>query len=438
MPIIVPNDVEEACKTLSNAGFQAYLVGGAIRDSLLNLQPADWDIATDALPEDVERLFAKTVPTGRQFGTITVVCDKRSLEVTTMRWDGPYGDRRHPDRVEFTDRLKLDLGRRDFTINAIAFDPVRRRLIDPYGGRKDLRKKRIKTVGSASQRFAEDPLRMLRLVRFQSALGFKSERKTELAMEARLIASVSPERILTELNKMLLGRSLGPALEFFYRSGLMAQILPELAEAADFPAGESHPFDLLGHSLMAASFADLDLALRWSALLHDLGKKTTLKREHAAIGAELAEKILTRLRASNELITRVTILIAEHMFEVHPHSSDATIRRFMAKVGTKTAFDLVRLRQADLAGLNRDPRQILAYGEAMNARFNDILAQKSALTLADLALNGHIIMEELGLEAGPKVGLILNHLLEKVLSDPRLNQPDQLLKLARSHLKSLQ
>ncbi len=157
MPIIVPNDVERACENLINAGFQAYLVGGAVRDSLLGLQPDDWDIATDALPEDVERLFPKTIPTGRQFGTVTIVLERRSVEVTTMRCDGPYSDGRHPDRVQYTNQLKLDLGRRDFTINAIALHPLERRFIDPYGGRRDLKRRRLKTVGSPQRRFAEDP-----------------------------------------------------------------------------------------------------------------------------------------------------------------------------------------------------------------------------------------------------------------------------------------
>lgn len=437
MPIIIPKDVEETCKKLIEAGFQAYLVGGAVRDSLLNLQPTDWDIATDALPEDVENLFAKTIPTGRQFGTITVVLENRSLEVTTMRRDGPYSDGRRPDRVEYTHRLESDLGRRDFTINAIALHPVERRFIDPYRGRRDLIKKRLQTVGSASRRFEEDPLRMLRLVRFQSVLGFKSTRKTELALKARLIARVSPERILTELNKMLLGQWVGPALEFFYRSGLMEEILPELAETASLPAGESHPFNLLGHSLMSASFAAPQLPLRWAALLHDLGKKNTLKREHALIGSEMAATILRRLRASNELINTVRVLVAEHMFEVHPHSSAAAIRRFIAKVGTPIAFDLIKLRQADLAGLNKDPRQILAYGEAMNARINEIIAQENALTLADLAVDGQVLMDKLGLKPGPQVGQILNYLLEIVWSDPDLNEPERLLQAARNYLKSL-
>ncbi|MDI9441283.1 MAG: HD domain-containing protein [Bacillota bacterium] len=437
MAITVPQDVMAACSVLINAGFQAYLVGGAIRDSLLRLQPTDWDIATDALPEDVERLFDRTVPTGRQFGTITVVGDGRSLEVTTMRSDGVYRDRRRPEEVEFTDRIELDLARRDFTINAIAYDPDRRQLIDPFGGKKDLRRKLLRTVGSPNERFAEDPLRMLRLVRFQSVLGFKGERKTELAVEARLITYVSPERILIELNKILMGRFLQPALEFFYHSGLMEEIIPELASSAGISAGDNHPFDLLGHSIMAASFAEPDVGLRWAALLHDVGKQVTLKREHSAISAEMAKDILTRLRASRKLIGRVTTLIAEHMFDIHPQSSDRAIRRFMARVGTETAFDLIKLRQADLAGLNENPRHILAYRTAMEGRLNDILSQKGALTLSDLAVNGHVITAELGLKPGPKVGLILNYLLDRVWSDPSLNRPGQLLELARSYLKTL-
>lgn len=439
MQLAVPPEVVRVCQTLKAHRFQAYLVGGAIRDSLLGGSPTDWDITTDARPEEVEELFEKVVPTGRQFGTVTVILDGKPLEVTTMRRDGPYSDGRHPDYIVYTSELEQDLSRRDFTINAIAFDPFTQKTIDPFRGTRHLRKKLLVTVGDPQARFREDPLRMLRLLRFQSTLAFRIEKKTRRALPqlAPLMARVSPERILVELNKLLLGQNLLPALETFFTSGLLREIIPELAGTRGVSAGESHPYDLLGHSLTAAHFAQPILHLRWAALLHDLGKLQTLKREHAQIGAEMAEGILRRLRASNQLIQQVTALIAHHMFQVHPHSSEKALRRFLGTVDRQTALDLVKLRQADLAGMNKDPRQILAYGEAMAARFQEILEEDSALTLRDLAIDGHGLMEGLQLKPGPLVGQVLHYLLERVWEDPSANRRETLLRLAESYLESL-
>lgn len=438
MSIIVPPQARTACEMLKEKGFQAYLVGGAIRDSLLGLAPTDWDITTDAKPEEVEELFEKSLPTGKQFGTITIFIDKKPLEITTMRSDGPYSDGRRPDHITFTNRLELDLARRDFTINAIAYDPFQDQIIDPFLGTRHIRKRLLVAVGDPGERFEEDPLRMLRLIRFQSALGFRIKKKTRKTLPglARLISKVSPERILVELNKMLLGRELRSALETFYQSGLMEEIIPELAVGYGLSPGERHPFDLLGHGIASAHFSYPDLTLRWAALLHDVGKAETLNRDHEKISALWAQKILLRLRATNELIQRVTKLIANHMFAVHPHSSEGEIRKFLGVVSPETAFDLLKLRQADMAGMNADPRQILAFGQAMEARFNEILTVDNALTLKDLKLDGRYLMHHLQLEPGPLVGEILHHLLEQVWAKPFLNQPELLLNLARNYLKS--
>ena len=439
MRISIPPPVLKACEYLFRSGYQAYLVGGAIRDSYLGLDPGDWDITTDATPAEVEALFLRTIPTGKNFGTMTVIVDGSPLEITTMRKDGPYSDGRHPDYITFTKEITEDLSRRDFTINALAYDPFQQETIDPFSGRKHLKRKLLVTVGEPELRFQEDPLRMLRLVRFQSTLGFAVDKKTRLALPglARLMQHVSVERVLGEFNKMLLGQELLSSLKTFYLSGLMEQILPELAAGHGVSPGERHPYDLLGHSMTAAHFAHPSAHLRWAALLHDVGKLQTLQREHAQIGAEVAEGILRRLHASNELVVKVSTLIAHHMFSVHPHSSDREIRRFLAEVGPETASDLVRLRQADMAGMNVAPRQILSFGEALMGRFSDVYAEHSALSLKQLAIDGHALMQAFRLKPGPIIGQILQHLLEEVLLDPSLNEYTTLRQLAQSYLESL-
>ncbi|NMB00094.1 MAG: HD domain-containing protein [Firmicutes bacterium] len=439
MSIAIPPVVLQACGILKKQGFQVYLVGGAIRDSLLGLKVTDWDITTDATPDQIEALFEHSLPTGKQFGTITVILDRQHLEITTMRRDGPYSDMRRPDYITFTDSLEFDLSRRDFTINAIAFDPFSGKLIDPHLGRKHLKRKILTTVGDPEERFREDPLRMLRLIRFQATLGFKIKRKTQRVLPelAELINKVSPERILAELNKMLVGKELFLGLQTFFTSGLMKEIIPELAQGQGLSPGASHRYDLLGHAMVTAHFAYPSLRLRWAALLHDIGKGDTLQREHAEISASLAKQILKRLRASNGLIEAVSILIFHHMFSVHPHSSAKELRRFLGQVGPETALELVKLRQADMAGMDVNPRQIIAFGQAMEARIKEILELDQVLSLQDLAVDGHYLMQALELKPGPIVGQILQHLLEQVWSDPTLNRPETLQKLAQNYLGSL-
>jgi len=432
----LPDYVIDACKIIIENGFNCYAVGGGVRDSLLNLTPTDWDLSTDALPEDVERIFEKSFPTGKRFGTISVMVNEKILEITTMRSDGSYSDGRHPDEVKFTTEIVQDLSRRDFTINAIAYHPLDKKFTDPFRGRKHLKKKLLMTVGDPRERFQEDPLRMLRLLRFQSTLDFKVDKKTYEAIPclAPLVDRVSTERVLSELNKMLLGKAFSLAMQNFYSCGLLEEIIPELAACSGVFAGKNHPFDLLGHATNATHYAYPSLEIRWAALLHDLGKLKTLKREHQEISAELAEAILRRLKADNHLINKVTTLIANHMYDITPHSRDKTIRKFMAKVGSDMAYDLVSLRQADMAGMNKDPRIIVEYGKQMNQRLDQIVNEDSALSIKDLKIDGYMLMDTFDLMPGPEIGTILNLLLEHVLDNPALNNSGDLLSLARDHL----
>ena len=439
MRLEIPSYAIKACQNLNEHGFQAYLVGGAIRDSLLGLVPSDWDLTTDARPEQVEGIFQHSIPTGKSFGTVTVILDNQTLEVTTMRSDGPYSDGRHPDHINFSNHLDIDLSRRDFTINALAYDPLRDQIIDPFLGQKHLRKKLLVTVGDPLLRFQEDPLRMLRLIRFQSTLGFKIEKKTRKTRPglAWLLSKISSERILMELNKLLLGRELLTALETLYTSGLMEEILPELAAGSTLSAGKSHPHTLLGHAMATAHFVYPRLPLRWAALLHDVGKRDSLMRDHVQSSVLVAKDILHRLRASNDLTETIVTLITHHMFSVHPTSSHKELRKFLAQVGRSTAYDLVKLRQADMAGMNVNPQQILAFGNTLMARFQEILDQEDALTVKDLQISGHDLIHAFTLKPGPIVGQLLNYLLEEVWEDPNLNQRESLLHLAQVHLESL-
>lgn len=437
MHIILSPQIRKACQTLADAGFHAYIVGGAVRDSIMGVEPLDWDITTDALPNQIEELFTETIPTGKEFGTITVLIKDEPIEITTMRQDGPYSDGRHPDDVVFTNNIVLDLGRRDLTVNAVAYDPFDDSFIDPFHGIKHIKRRRLVTVGEPQERFEEDPLRMLRLVRFQSTLGFSVDKKAIRAIRPELMARISAERIQQEMTKLLLGHHLAPALELLYHSGLMEKILPELAAGAGVQQGGRHCFDVLGHSITAAQFIRPQLHLRWAALLHDIGKPVKAGRKHAQIGAELAEDILRRLRYSNQLVAQVKSLIANHMYEVHPYSSDRAMRRFVAKVGPKAALDLVELRRADIAGMYADPKQVIHYVQLMEARIREILDADGALSLKDLDIDGTELMKELHLKPGPLIGQILDYLLNLVLDDPTLNHKSLLLKQARVFLNTL-
>lgn len=443
--ISIPQHVLKICQILNKHSFQVYLVGGAIRDLLLSKQPTDWDLTTDALPQQVQEIFPKTILTGERFGTVTVVIDQSQIEVTTMRLDANYSDGRRPDYVQFSSDILVDLHRRDFTINAIAYDPLSNKLIDPHQGRKDLSRKIIRTVGDPKQRFEEDALRMLRLIRFAASLDFRPHQRAIKALNPNLMSRVARERIQLELSKILLAKEIVQPLQLLASSGLLAKIIPELAEGAQVFQGNRHRWDVLGHSIMTAQAIKPELTLRLAALLHDIGKPQTVTQDqagihfhrHDIIGAKLVKTILRRLTYPKEIQNKVSLLVQHHMFEIHPHSSDKSIRRLITRVGRENIYDLLELRKADALAMKHDSRQIWDYYQAMTQRVSQIFAEFNAFSLRDLAITGTDLIQALDLSPGPLIGQILNHLFQLVVDQPQVNTFDFLIREAQAYLLTL-
>ncbi len=440
--IPLPQAIWDLCHQLHQHGYQSYIVGGAIRDVLRSQIPLDWDITTDALPVEVEQLFQRTIPTGKTFGTITVRQGDYLVEITTMRQDANYSDGRRPDQVIYTNDIVLDLKRRDFTINAIAYDPISQNYVDPHRGIKDIRKRRLRTVGLAKDRFNEDALRMLRLVRFYATLGFKPDPAAIAGLEPSLLKNVAWERIGEEFRKLILGNEIVAALQLLYTSGMLEYILPELAKGASVYQGNRHQFDVLGHQIQTAQAIQPILHLRLAALLHDIGKPETVFEDdggihfytHDTLGAELARTCLRRMCCSKALIKRVSNLIEYHMFPIHPHSTDRAIRRFIAKVGEENILDLIELRKADVLAMKHNPTQVWQYYQQMQTRIEEVLAVEHGFSITDLAINGQDLLEHFGLSPSPLIGEILNYLLAEVIDDPLINQTEALLDKTRVYL----
>jgi poly(A) polymerase/tRNA nucleotidyltransferase (CCA-adding enzyme) len=425
-----------------NAGFQVFLVGGAIRNSLMNLPLSDYDLATDALPEDVKKLFHRVIPTGIKHGTVTVHYGGQTFEITTFRVDGAYTNQRHPDSVSFSSSLPEDLRRRDLTINAIALNLYSGELVDPTGGQRDIRERIIRAIGNPAERFNEDGLRLLRAVRFACELNFTLEGETRraLALCKDNLRQVSWERIRDELNKML--ASPAPSRSFFImeEAGLLPLIIPELSRCRGLEQKGRHRFDVFEHSLHACDGAPRDNpAVRLAALLHDIGKPLTLGRDeeglptfyrHEEESRRLAEEILTRLKYPKAVSAQVCHLIRYHMFHYESCWSDGAVRRFLAAVGIENWPDLLALRRADSYGAGLKTGASDENLGELDARINRALEVSRALTVKDLRINGNILARE-GIPKGPVMGRVINFLLETVLDDPGQNTPEILLPLAR-------
>ncbi|MBN1697809.1 MAG: HD domain-containing protein [Spirochaetales bacterium] len=422
-------------------GYQCFLVGGAVRDKLLGRQLSDFDIATDAMPHEVKRIFPKTIPTGIKHGTVTVLFLNKTFEVTTFRIDGDYSDKRRPDAISYTSSIYEDLKRRDFSINAIAYDLHTRKIVDPHHGTRDLKKKVIRAIGNPVERFNEDALRLLRACRFAAQLDFNIEPRTKSSMTglAANITAISYERIRDELIKIVC--SLHPAMgfELMKETGLLVYVLPELDACRGIEQGELHCFDVYYHSLYSCEAAPQDnLPVRIAALLHDIGKSRTQVRNengeirfyrHEKVSADMAREITARLRFSNNEIKKISHLILHHMFSYDPEWTDAAVRRFLTRVGIDHIADIIMLRRADQAGMCR--RKFISKNIAdFKKRIEAILAQDHALTLSDLAINGDDIINGLSIHPGPVVGTILAYLLEAVIEDPELNSRSRLLAIA--------
>jgi putative nucleotidyltransferase with HDIG domain len=441
----LPATVEHVLGTLRAAGHDAVLVGGAVRDQLLGLPHGtwDWDAATSATPEQVAALFEHSTWENR-FGTVTV----RGLppvEVTSYRAEGAYRDGRRPDEVRFGVSLVDDLSRRDFTVNAIAWMPTdlaarRGRLVDPAGGAEDLRRGVLRTVGDPRDRFREDALRLIRAARLAARFDLALDPATEAAARelAGTAAGVSGERARDELSRMLaIHPAPSRALALLERLGLLAVILPELAALRGVPQEKRVPGDALDHTLAAIDAVPTDAPgdTRLAALLHDIGKASTLGEghffDHERVGAELARRVLERLRVARTRVERIVAVIEHHMYHYEPAWTDAAVRRFVRRLAVVDRDLLFALRRADNLASGVGEAGVRNQAE-LEARIAGELARQPELLLQRrLAIDGHDLQEALGLSPGPRVGEILERLSEVALDDPGRNDRETLLSLAR-------
>ncbi|XYH99977.1 CCA tRNA nucleotidyltransferase [Sorangium sp. So ce1128] len=447
---LVPEDVLGICRRLRERGKRGWIVGGCVRD-LLRGQPAkDWDVATDALPDEVVASFRKVIPTGIQHGTVTVLVRGVPYEVTTLRGDGTYSDGRRPDRVEFVDDITADLARRDFTMNAIALDPVDGHLIDPFGGQKDLEAKTIRAVGDPNERFAEDGLRVLRAARFAATLEGSIEPETERAMGTarshQTFRCVSAERVRDEWLKAMRARRPSVAFEIMRRTELLAITCPEMIESVGCEQNRWHAFDVWGHAMACLDACKPEPILRVAALMHDIGKPRTRAfsdktldytfYEHERVGAEIAEPILARLRFSNDERARIVALIRHHLICYDDTWTDGAVRRWLRRVTPALAPDLYEIGVADALGKGREVTEDIASIGRLRARVEALLAAGAALSARDLAVNGSVLMKELGIPPSKLIGEILERLVELVTEEPEANTPERLLAAARDIIAS--
>ncbi len=438
----VPADALGICERLRQSGKRSWIVGGCVRDSLLGKPISDWDVATDALPNELMKLFPRAIPTGLQHGTVTVVMRGQHYEVTTLRGETTYSDGRRPDAVHFVDDIVADLARRDFTINAIAVDPSNGVLVDPFDGRHDLAQRTIRCVGKAIERFSEDGLRVLRAARFSATLGFDLDPDTFAAIAPTLdtFRKVSAERVRDEWMKTMKAKTPSRAFEVMRTSGILAVTCPEMLEGVGMVQNKWHSLDVWNHALTCMDACAGDPVLRIAALLHDVGKPRSREYsektqdytfyDHDKIGAEIALPIVTRLKFSNDERDRIVGLVRHHLFH-YDAWSDQVVRRWIKRVGSARVEDLYLLNEADLRGKGSIFKDAdLLPLAALKTHVEKVLAEGAALSTRDLAIDGNVLMKELGIKPGRIIGQLLEELLELVLADPALNTHDGLLPLA--------
>lgn len=469
-PKHIPSYVTHVTEALEAAGFEAYIVGGSVRDLILGLEPKDWDITTNATPDQITSLFEKTVYENK-FGTVAVVFEPVThvtsdivsretnnqvthvtqtendtqthiVEVTPYRTETTYSDFRHPDEVSFSKRLEDDLMRRDFTINAMAYSVSQKSLIDLYKGQEDLKDKTIRTVGNAPERLKEDALRMLRAVRFSVQLGFgiAAETLAALADNAALIKNISQERIRDEFIKTVMSPEPAVGIGMLQKLGLLKHIIPELEEGIGCEQKGEHIYDVyehLLHALQHAAEKDWRLEVRLAALFHDIGKPRTRRWDgtkaggkgkytfygHEVVGARMAEKIMDRMKFPKKSTDLVVKLVRQHMFFSDTEAITlSAVRRVVQKVGKDNIWTLMEIRECDRVGMKKKeaPYRLRKY----HAMIEEVL--RDPISVGQLAIDGAILMNELGMKPGPRMGWILHALLEEVLDDPKKNSREYL------------
>lgn len=439
----VPADVEKVVDRLLDAGQDAYVVGGSVRDALRGVDPHDWDVTTDATPEQIQKVFPRSLYNNR-FGTVVVRSGAHEIEVTTYRTEAEYTDHRRPDSVAFTASLHEDLARRDFTMNAMAWRPPRAgkpgELIDPFGGRTDLDARLLRAVGEPDERFREDALRMLRAVRFATLLELRIETATFEAIRrnAALTASLSGERIQQEIMKMLRAERPSVALQLLSDTGVLGVICPELEECKYTPQEKAAAENVFEHLLATVDATPAsDPVLRLAGLFHDIGKPETFSdghfHQHEFVGEAKARAILRRWKLDKETIGEVTHLIRNHMFWYQTEWSGSAVRRFIRKIGLENIPALFALRRADNIGSGAKSPRMYAL-EALWQRVQEEIDSANAFSLRDLKIDGNDLMNELGVPQGREIGRILNALFELVTDDPKLNTRETLLELGKQEL----
>ncbi|MCM1567965.1 MAG: CCA tRNA nucleotidyltransferase [Roseburia sp.] len=440
MSITIPGKANYIINTLEQAGFEAYVVGGCVRDSILGRKPQDWDITTSALPNQVKALFPRTIDTGIQHGTVTVMLNREGFEVTTYRIDGTYEDSRHPKEVLFTPCLEEDLKRRDFTINAMAYNG-RVGLVDIFGGMEDMENQVIRCVGQARERFQEDALRIMRAVRFSAQLGYEIEEGTKEAIRelAPRLKNISAERIQMELTKLMMSGH-PEYLKIAWETGITGVILPEFDRMMETPQNHPHhQYNVGEHTLAALSEVMPVKSLRLAMLLHDIGKPDTKETDdegrdhfhgHAAVGEELAGAVLRRLKYDNDTIYRVCRLVRYHDYGNDMEPDKRIVRRTMNKIGEEFFPDIFYIKRADILAqsdfMRREKLDRLAKWQQI---YEEIAARKQCVSLKNLAVTGKDLIA-LGMKPGKEIGSMLQELLEIVLDNPQYNTKEYLLKEA--------
>lgn len=431
----LPKEVQEIIKKLDSNGFEGYAVGGCVRDLILGGEPDDWDVTTNAKPEDIQKIFPDSFYENK-FGTVTVRIKSKNgslkeIEVTPYRIEAKYSDKRHPEEVEFVTKLEEDLSRRDFTVNAMAMD-IDGKVVDLFDGQKDLKSKTIRTVGNPEERFDEDALRLLRAVRFATILGFKIEKKTLEAVvkNANWLIAVSKERIRDEFIKIVNSDNAYDGLIFLYETGLLKHIVPELLEGVGVGQNLHHIYNVWEHNTLALKYAagkNYSLEVRLGSLFHDVGKPRTKRGGgkystfygHDVVGAKMTAGIMARLKFPKDISEKIIKLVRYHLFYYNVGEvTESSVRRLLANIGQENINDLIKVREADRIG-SGTPKAV-----PYKLRHLQYIIDKVShdpISVKMLKVGGEEVMKELNTKPGPKIGLILNYLLAEVIDDPSKN-----------------